>query len=213
MDELKKQFPDIPVLSEESAPKDYSEYKEKPLLWVVDPLDGTTNFKHGFSDYGIGIGLVSFGKPRLGVCYIPSTDSLYHAHTDTEATLNGKPIKTSQTTDLKKTLLCTDWGWDPKDRLKLTEWLPTIAPKVRAIQSRGSAVATISAVADGRVDVYLQPGLKPWDMAAPSIIVTQAGGIVTAPDGSEWDIFNPDFLAANNKILHKQIVELVLKAK
>lgn len=206
---MKKQLPEPPLLTEETAPTDYSSLESAEQLLVIDPIDGTMNFKRGKHDFGIGIALVNKGNPIIGVSVLPMYDEVYYADINTQTTCNGKPVETSLVTDLSQALFCTDWAYNPADRTQCHTWLKSILSKTRAIQSPGSAVANLSFVASGKIDVYLQAGLKPWDVAAPSILIRQAGGIVTAPDGGDWDVFNPDILAACTPALHKQVLDLI----
>lgn len=206
---LRKYFPRIPILSEETAADNYSSLKKEGALFVIDPIDGTKNFKQGKHDFGIGIAMVRYGISILGVVSIPMYNELYYADANTLTTLNGKPVKTSSVADLSKALFCTDWAYNINDRRTCLEWLSLIYPQVQAIQSPGSAVANLAFIASGKVDVYLQAGLKPWDVASASIIIRQAGGIVTTPNGGDWDVFNPDILAACTPALHKQVLDLI----
>lgn len=209
IESLQRQLPGIPLLTEETASEDYSSLKSAEQLLVIDPIDGTMNFKRGKHDFGIGIALVNRGQPIIGVAKVPMYDELYYADINTPTSLNGKIVTTGNVTDLSNALFCTDWAYKPDDRRQCHEWLKVILPEAQAIQSPGSAVANLAFIASGKVDVYLQAGLKPWDVAAAGIIIRQAGGIVTAPDGGEWDVFNPDILAACTPALHKQVLDLI----
>ncbi len=206
---LQQQYPTLPILGEEASPKDYSSFKELDNLWIIDPLDGTVNFSRGNANFAISIGLVDQGIPKLGVIYAPITNDLYWAQAEKkEAFLNGKPIHVSTTKDLNETVLACDWGWVLEQRLDVVRWLGNIATHVRQIKCMGSAVADLASLARGRIDIYLHSGLKPWDVAASSLLIEKAGGKVTTPAGDKWDVFQSEMLASNN-ILHSKILELL----
>lgn len=209
---IKKHYPSCPILTEESAPDDYSTYKDKENLWVVDPLDGTINFSRGHPHFSISVGLVDKGVSRFGIVSIPMEDKLYWVQADQDqAFLNDKPLHVSSTADLKTTVLATDWGWVPEGRLKVVSWLGSIANQVRQIKSMGSAVADLASLAEGKIDVYIHSGLKPWDVAVSSLLIEKAGGKITTPTGEPWNVFNPDMLATNG-ILHDKILTLINKS-
>jgi myo-inositol-1(or 4)-monophosphatase len=206
---IRQRFPQCEVLTEETAPKDYSSLKEVSNLWVVDPLDGTINFSRGTPHFSISVGLVDRGISRLGVVYDPNGNSLYWAQEDRDgAYLNDRKLRVSGTANLLETVIACDWGWDLQERLKLVKWLGSIAPEVRQIKSMGSAVLDLARLADGKVDTYIHSGLKPWDTAASSLLIEKAGGKITTPEGEKWNVFNPQMLATNG-ILHDKLLELI----
>lgn len=206
---IRRQYPQTNFLTEETAPDDYSQFKSVENLWVIDPLDGTVNFSRKHPHFAISIGLVDKGMPKLGLVYIPMTNDLYWAQADQEgAFLNGKPIQVSSTDNLEESVLACDWAWGLEKRLNVVKWLGNISTHVRQIKSMGSAVADLAGLAEGRIDVYLHSGLKPWDVAASSLFIEKAGGKITTPEGKPWDVFNPDMLASNG-ILHEKIINLI----
>lgn len=208
---LKKQYPQSFLLTEETAPKDYSSLKDLDNLWIIDPIDGTVNFARGNRHFAISVGLVDKGISKLGIVYLPMEDNLYWAQADKEeAFLNGKPVKVSSTEKLEETVFGCDWGWEPEERLKLIKWLDSIVPRVRQIKCANSAVAESASLSNGKIDVYLISGIKPWDIAASSLFIEKAGGKITTPTGGKWDVFNPEMLATNG-ILHDKILGLLSK--
>lgn len=207
---IKKKYPQTQFLTEETAPSDYLSLKETENLWVIDPLDGTVNFSRKNPHFAISISLVNKGVSKFAIVYVPMSGELYWAQEDKDnAYLNGESIQVSKTHDLKETTLGCDWGWDLEKRLNVVDWLKNICTHVRQIKSMGSAVADLASLAEGKIDVYLCSGLKPWDVAASSLLIRKAGGKITTPTGGEWDIFNPDILASNG-ILHREILDLVI---
>lgn len=211
LESIRRRYPQDEILTEETAPKDYSALKEAENVWIIDPLDGTVNFSRHHPHFAISVGLINKGVPQLGVVYLPIEDKLYWAQADrNEVFLNGKPIKVSSTSSLKETVFGCDWGWNLKTRLTLVKWLEKINTFVRQIKCMGSAVADLASLADGSIDIYLHSGLKPWDVAASSLFIEKAGGKITTPTGGKWDVFNPEMLATNG-ILHDKILGLLSK--
>lgn len=209
LESIRRQFPACNILTEETAPDDYSSFRQLDNLWVIDPLDGTVNFSRHNPHFAISVGLVSKGVSQMGVVYLPIENKLYWAEADQDgAFLNDKPIKVSTTGDLKETVFCCDWGWNLETRMMLVKWLGRVNESVRQIKCMGSAVSDLASLADGSVESYLHSGLKPWDVAASALFIEKAGGKITTPSGGKWDIFNPEMLATNG-VLHDQILELI----
>lgn len=209
VEQIKKQYPKTHFLTEETAPTDYSSLRDASDLWVIDPLDGTTNFSRKHPNFAISIGLVDKGVPRLGVVHIPMTGDTYWAQADQEGAFrNGEPIQVSSTDNLGASVIACDWAWGLEKRLNVVRWLGNISTYVRAIKSMGSAVADLASLAGGQIDAYMHSGLKPWDVAASALLIEKAGGKITTPTGANWDVFNPDILASNG-ILHERLVNLL----
>ncbi|MBI2404646.1 inositol monophosphatase [Candidatus Gottesmanbacteria bacterium] len=207
--EIAKKFPHFQFLTEETAPEDYISLSTVSNLVIIDPLDGTTNFSRRNPNFAISFALAEKGSPRVGVVYVPMTSQIYWAQEDRGgAYLNDQQIHVSNTSDLKKVVLACDWGWDLTKRMNVHRWLGNVLPHVRAVKSMGSAVADLASLAAGNIDVYMHAGLKPWDVAASSLFIQKAGGMVTSPDRGPWDIFNPDMIASNG-ILHDRILSLI----
>lgn len=204
-----KKYPKIPFLTEESAHRDLAGFKNLENLWVIDPLDGTVNYSRGHPNFAISVAFVNKGVTKLGVVYIPVTKETYWAQVNlNQSFLNGKPISVSKVDDLRKSSFICDWVPEVKERKVMLRWLEKIAPHVRQIKSMGSAVSDIVSLAAGVIDVYINPGLKPWDLAAASLIVQKAGGTITTSEGKTWDIFNPNAIITNG-ILHNHILSLI----
>ncbi len=202
-------YPHTLLLTEETAPQDYSEFKNLENLWVIDPLDGTVNYSRGHPNFAVSAAMVSKGVSKVGIVYVPATKETYWAQEDVEQPfLNDKPICVSKVDNLKESSFVCDWVTNVKEREVMIHWLGEIAPHVRQIKSMGSAVSDIASLADGRIDAYLNPGLKPWDLAAASLIVQKAGGVITTPEGEAWDIFNPRAVITNG-ILHDRILNII----
>ncbi len=209
IENIAKKYSQSNFLTEETAPKDYFFLKDKENLWVIDPLDGTTNFSRKHPNFAISIALVDKGKAKLGVVYLPMQNETYWAQEDKKgAFLNGRKINVSRIDSLRETTIACDWSWDLAKRKNVVSWIGKSVDSVRQIKSMGSAVADIASLAKGQIDAYMYSGLKPWDVAAASIITQKAGSQITTPTGEKWNIFNPDILITN-KILHPKILKLL----
>lgn len=208
---LAQKFPQVKILTEETAKKDYSKLVNEENLWVIDPLDGTTNFSRGRPHFGISIAFVSKGFPRLAIVYLPMQDEIFTATNRSKTLLNGKEIRVSKTNKLQSAWIESGFSWDMQKRAEFSEkWIPPLTQHVRAFTMSGSAVFDMAKVAQGQIDAFIYCGIKPWDQAATGLFIQQAGGIITASDGKPWNVFEEDILATNGSI-HKQILELIRK--
>lgn len=206
---LLERFPTTKFLTEETAPEDFLSLKDVENLWVIDPLDGTGNFSRGHPNFAISIALVSKTVTLLGVVFTPVDQKLYWAQADLNtAILNDQPIRVSDVSDLSKAVFLCDFYPIPELRIKMRQTITRVESDVRQIKAMGSAVADLCQIAEGKADAYIQPGLKPWDVAAASLIISKAGGRITRLDGRDWDVFTPDIFASNN-LLHTTILKLV----
>lgn len=207
--EISKKFPNHQFLTEETAP-DYNNpgilenLKNQEFLWMIDPLDGTGNFSTHDPHFAISVALASAGQPILAATYAPMFDELYLASTNKPfAICNGEKVEVSQNDDLKKAIVRVDWSWDLKRRPAMARIIQELSDKVRFVLIKGSAALDLSRLARGDYDAYIHMGLKPWDVAAASLIVEKAGGVVTTPDDKPWNIFTPEIFASNPRIRNK----------
>ena len=202
---ISESFPDHGILAEEGT----SINGGSPYQWIIDPLDGTTNFAHGFPMFAVSIGLVKDGEILLGVIYDPLRDELFSAKKDGGATMNGHSIKVSETSQLDKSLVATGFPYDVKtsSRNNLNNFNRVIM-EVRALRRPGAAAIDLAYVACGRLDGFWEQRLKPWDMAAGALIVSEAGGIVTDMKGKPLDLFGETCCAGNPQI-HRQLLDLL----
>lgn len=198
------------ILAEESG---ISHHKDADYCWIIDPLDGTTNFAHGFPCYSVSIGIEHQGAMIAGVIYDPSHDELFVAERGAGATLNGKPIRVSVIADLEKALLVTGFPYDVRERMSYYSpaWEAFLA-KSQGVRRLGSAAIDLAYVACGRLDGFWEWGLNPWDCAAGWLLIAEAGGKLTKTDGSQFDITKPDLLGSNS-LLHEQMVAVLDEVK
>jgi myo-inositol-1(or 4)-monophosphatase len=217
LEEIHKKFPTHCVLSEECGD---SGDKSSDCRWIIDPIDGTTNYAHGYSFFAVSIGFEIKGELIAGVVNAPYLKELFSAGKGLGAHLNGKPISVSKTADLETSLLAT--GFTYKNRGLNLPNFEYFLYNSQGIRRCGSATLDLCSVACGRLDGYWEFGLKPWDMAAGALIVREAGGLVTAMDGTPLKLEGKSMIAANPAI-HKhmchffrgqpQLQELIHEAK
>jgi len=197
---INKRFPDHLILAEESG---HCGNEKSKYLWAIDPLDGTTNYAHGYPEVAVSIGLLIDGSPQVGVVYNPLRNELFKAAKGLGATLNDQSISVSQTTDLAQSLLVTGFAYDRR----LTEdnnygEFCYLTHLTQGVRRSGSAASDLASVACGRLDGYWERGIKPWDMAAGIVLVAEAGGKISAYDQSPLIINSGRILATNGKIHH-----------
>jgi myo-inositol-1(or 4)-monophosphatase len=202
---IRRAFPDHAILAEESgASAQKSEHR-----WIIDPLDGTTNFAHGFPAFCVSIAYEYRGRVQYGVVFDALHKDLFTARRGKGAKLNGESIHVSKAKALATSLLATGFPYDRRERRRfyLAFW-EQMMTRVEGIRRAGSAALDLASVACGRLDGFWEFGLKPWDVAAGSLLVTEAGGTVTNRDGTPLDIASAQILATNNRI-HKVIAQVL----
>ncbi len=205
---IHEHFPSHAILGEESgAHAITSEYK-----WIIDPLDGTTNFTHGLPIYCVTIGIEHNGEIIAGVIYDPNADELFTAEKGKGAFLNGKKISVSSNDTLINSLLVTGFPYNIKENPEnVVEHFVNFLPVAQAVRRLGSAALDLAYVACGRFDGYWEVFLHPWDKAAGILLVKEAGGMVTnfSNDGNNI-IYNPNTLATNG-LIHSQMLDVIHK--
>jgi myo-inositol-1(or 4)-monophosphatase len=198
-------FPDHDILTEESPFKG----KGSPWRWIIDPLDGTTNYLHGFPFFSVSIGLEGEGEIRLGVVYYPVLDELFLAEKGRGAFLNGNRISVSRTDVLNRSFLGTGFPYDVHEYVDFyLLYFRQFIAKSFAIRRPGSAAIDLCYLAAGRFDGFWELKLRPWDVAAGSLIITEAGGKVTDFKGKPFNIYSGEILASNGWI-HEQMLEAI----
>jgi myo-inositol-1(or 4)-monophosphatase len=206
--EIGRRYPDHGILSEESAAKN----EQATVRWIIDPLDGTTNYAHGFPFFCVSIALEKEGVVVLGVIYDPTRDDLFFASRAGGAYLNGKKLHVSPVNDLSRSLLGTGFPYDirvsPDNNLN---FFNVMAKKAQAIRRAGAAALDLAYLAAGRFDGFWELKLKPWDTAAGSLLVEEAGGVVTDMAGGRWNLYSPG-LVASNALIHEQMMDVFRQA-
>ena len=202
-------YPDHGILAEESAEPCFPAAAEgHPYTWLVDPLDGTTNYCRHYPSFAVSIALSHRGEVILGVVYDPLRDQMFTAQHGQGARLNGQRLHVSPVRVLAHTLVGFDWARRPEDRLEVARLVAGIAPEIGTMRTSGSAALGLCYVAAGWIDAYLHLSLKPWDAAAGSLIVQEAGGRVTDLGGHPWRLDSPRCLASNG-LVHDKILSIV----
>jgi len=195
---IRARFPMHRFLAEEQG---HVEPSPSPYLWVIDPLDGTTNFAHGYPAYCVSIGLEYQGRCILGVVVDPSRDELFTAAEGSGAQLNGQTISVSETSILSTSLLVTGFAYDIRETARNNlDHFAKFALKAQGLRRTGSAALDLCYVAAGRFDGFWEVRLNPWDMAAGSVIVQQAKGQLTDFSGAELSIYGQELVASNGHI-------------
>lgn len=207
VEQINTNFPRHAILAEESGASLIDQSHE--YRWVIDPLDGTTNFAHGYPCFCVSIGLEKIGAGvLLGVIYDPTRDEMFAAEKGAGATLNGRPIHVSEVSDLNRALLVTGFPYNLKKREQFVELFGKFVLNAQAVRRDGSAAIDLAYIACGRFDGFWEDGLNAWDTAAGTLLVTEAGGKVTHYDGANYDVHQPQMLATNN-ILHDAMLKIL----
>ncbi|MCZ6514135.1 MAG: inositol monophosphatase family protein [Nitrospinae bacterium] len=204
---IKKQFPDHAFLAEESGATE----GDADHLWIIDPLDGTVNYAHGYPCYCVSIGYQRKGEVVVGVVYNPCLDELFVAEKGRGATLNGKAIAVSPATELKKSLLATGFAYDINESTNNNlDHFENFIKACQAIRRPGSAAMDLCYTAMGRFEGFWELKLHPWDYAAGWLMVEEAGGQVTRFDGSPFQMGDRSVLVSNGHI-HQAMVDVLQK--
>ena len=200
-------FPNHGILAEESGEIEGSE----DYRWIIDPLDGTTNYAHGYPCFCISIAVEYEGEILYGAIYDPMREELFTAEKGGGAHLNEKAITISSTQDLNRSLLCTGFPYDVRDDID-NNIIPfrNFLLKAQAVRRDGSAALDLCYIAAGRFDGFWEQKLHPWDVAAGSLLVTEAGGTMSTFKGEKFSIYANEIVASNGKI-HPQMVEILRK--
>jgi myo-inositol-1(or 4)-monophosphatase len=202
---LEKKFPNHSILAEE----DLSIEKEKELLWLIDPLDGTTNFAHSLPVFSVSIAFFQAGKPVVGIVYAPILEEMFHAVANSGAFLNREIITVSREIDLGNSVLATGFPYDCRESKQNNLGnFSRFLVKARAIRRWGVASIDLAYTAAGRFEAFWEPRLKPWDTAAGMLLVQEAGGKVTDYSGNPYNPFMQEILATNSYI-HEQMLNVI----
>ena len=205
---IRRNFPGHGILSEESP----AILDGSSMRWIIDPLDGTTNYAHGYPVFCVSIALEKEGKMILGVIYDPTRQDTFLAVRGEGAYLNGKKLAVSKTPDLNRSLLATGFPYDIRESKENNlNYFKGMAKEVQAIRRAGAAALDIAYVAARRFDGFWELKLQPWDTAAGCLLVEEAGGKITDIMGSPWNILSPNILVSNGRI-HEQMIAVFQRA-
>jgi myo-inositol-1(or 4)-monophosphatase len=200
-DFIRRQWPTHDLVGEEGARRETgSEYR-----WYIDPLDGTTNFAHGFPVFCVSLGLMRRDECVAGLIYDPTRDECFAAEKGSGATLNGQRIRVSQTTELKRSLLATGFPSFKRHQNPNIFFYHQLSLRSHGLRRPGAAALDLTTVAAGRIDGYWEFNLNPWDTCAGVLLVREAGGLVTCFDGSPWLLDSRQTLASNG-LIHQELL-------
>jgi len=207
IERIRSYYPKHAILAEESG-EAVIKGGDPSWKWIIDPLDGTTNYAHGYPCFCVTIALEHDGEIVLGVTFDPTRDELFAAERGRGATLNGKPIRVSPTEKLGDSLIVTGFPYDFKQKPNFARHLTDFLFHSRGVRRDGSAAIDMAYVACGRFDGFWEEGLNPWDVAAGTLLIEEAGGVVTYYDGSKYSIYQPPICASNGAI-HSQMLDVL----
>ncbi len=198
-------YPDHAFIGEEQASGSYPT-RSNQLAWVVDPLDGTTNYVHGYPNYAVSVAIARGLRVLAGVVYDPLRDECFAAAAGQGAWCNAARLKTSAANKLADSLVAVSLPArvqrDSPDLLDFVE----VVQVCQAVRRSGSAALNLAQVACGALDAFWATHIHPWDVAAGVLLIREAGGVVTARDGGEFDLWNPHFVAAAGPQLHAELL-------
>ncbi|MBI5030978.1 MAG: inositol monophosphatase [Chloroflexi bacterium] len=209
---LLARFPNDQFLSEEGDAVErqqlwaMADESDHLALWVVDPLDGTTNYSRNLYPFTTSIAMYQAGKVQVGVVYDPISKELYAAERGRGAWLNGKLIRVSGKTNFEDSVVGTEWARSPQVRRRTAKIFSRLTEVAMTARVFGSAAISLSYIAAGRLDGYFHLSLSPWDVAAAALIIEEAGGKVTNPHGQPWSVHSKEFVASNGK-LHGKLLK------
>jgi myo-inositol-1(or 4)-monophosphatase len=207
IDRIRSHYPQHSILAEESGEAVIIGGANK-WKWIVDPLDGTTNFAHGYPCFCVTLALENEGRIVIGVTYDPTRNELFAAEKGQGASLNNKPIRVSAAQKLADSLIVTGFPYDFKQRENFARHLTTFLLQSRGVRRDGSAAIDMAYVACGRFDGFWEEGLNPWDVAAGLLLIEEAGGRVSYYDNSPFSIYTPPICASNGTIHDEMIAVL-----
>jgi myo-inositol-1(or 4)-monophosphatase len=208
LDIIARHYPDHAILAEESGY--LGDQTANPYLWAIDPLDGTTNYAHGYPVACVSVGLMIEGIPQVGAIYNPFRQELFRGAKGLGATLNRRPIRVSQTATLEKSLLVSGFAYDRRETLdnNYAEFCH-LTHLTQGVRRSGSAALDLADVACGRLEGYWERGIKAWDIVAGVVILEEAGGMVTSYDNNPLDIPSGRILATNG-FIHQELSRSLL---
>jgi myo-inositol-1(or 4)-monophosphatase len=196
LDEIRAAFPHDPIVSEEAS----SERVDASRYWAIDPLDGTTNFAHGYPVYAVSIALVDESRPSVGVVAVPALGEVFVAERGEGAWLGDRRLRVSVEANLARAFLVTGFPYDVRTTHgNLREWSAFVT-RALAVRRDGAAAVDLAYVAAGRFDGFWESSLNAWDVLAGTLLVEEAGGRVSNYAGGQADPFGGEFLASNGRI-------------
>ena len=206
IERIKSYYPKHSILAEESGMAVVD--GNSTWKWIIDPLDGTTNFAHCYPCFCVTLALEHEGNIVVAVTYDPTRNELFAAEKGNGATLNNKKIRVSETEKLSESLLVTGFPYDFKRKEDFARHLTTFLLNARGVRRDGSAAIDMAYIACGRFDGFWEEGLNPWDMAAGGLLIEEAGGQITDYKGEPFSIYQPP-MCASNGLIHGEMLQVL----
>lgn len=202
IERIRSHYPRHAILAEESGVSEGTTPipGESEWKWIIDPLDGTTNYAHGYPCFCVSIGVERAGRIEIGVVYDPMRNEMFAAERGHGATLNERRIRVSEVDDLNRAMLCTGFPYNVRERPDFARAFTNFTMQAQAVRRDGSAAIDLAYVACGRFDGFWEDGLNPWDVAAGILLIEEAGGRVTDYRNAPLDIYTPKVLASNGLV-------------
>jgi myo-inositol-1(or 4)-monophosphatase len=209
IDRIRSYHPQHGILAEESGE---AVLKGKPSewKWIIDPLDGTTNYAHGYPCFCVSIALERAGQLEVGVVYDPMRDEMFAAERGRGATLNDRKIRVSTVEQLSGAMVCTGFPYNVRERPDFARDFTNFTMNAQAVRRDGSAALDLAYVACGRFDGFWEDGLSPWDIAAGALLILEARGRITNFNDQPLDIYNEQVLASNG-LIHDAMMHVLRK--
>ncbi|MCA9077178.1 MAG: inositol monophosphatase [Planctomycetaceae bacterium] len=182
---------------------------DSPYRWIIDPLDGTSNYVHGFPYYAVSIGVEEDGVMVAGAVYDPSRDEMFSAAAGEGTTLNDRPVRVSSQKNLSEALCMASLPVKTTREHPAVQTFLRVLEAAQHVQRTGSAALNLASVAAGRVEAFWSASLMPWDMAAGVLLVHEAGGRVTKTSGDVFAVDEPDLLVSNGSPLHDELIRIL----
>ena len=207
IERIRSHYPKHSILAEESG-EAVSLGGTSLWKWIIDPLDGTTNYAHGYPCFCVSIGLEHEGALEIGVVYDPMRNEMFAAERGQGTTLNDRRIHVSEVFELSKAMLCTGFPYNVRERPDFAREFTIFTMNAQAVRRDGSAALDLAYVACGRFDGFWEDGLNAWDVAAGALLIREAGGRVTNYKNERLDIYTKKVVASNG-LVHDQILALL----
>jgi myo-inositol-1(or 4)-monophosphatase len=208
IERIKSYYPRHAILAEESDASGIVHEGRSEWKWIIDPLDGTTNYAHAYPCFCVSIALERDGKIELGVIYDPLREETFAAERGEGATLNGRRIRVSEIDDLNRAMLCTGFPYNVRELGDFARHFYNFIMHAQAVRRDGSAALDLAYVACGRFDGFWEEGLRAWDVAAGVLLIEEAGGRVSNYDGASFSIYKPPILASNG-LVHEAMMRVL----
>lgn len=208
IDRIRSHYPLHGILAEESGEAVLEGRPKSDWKWIIDPLDGTTNYAHGYPCFCVSIAVEHAGTLEIGVVYDPMRDEMFAAERGHGATLNERRIRVSNVEELNRAMMCTGFPYDVRTRPDFARAFTNFTLHAQAVRRDGSAALDLAYVACGRFDGFWEDGLNAWDVAAGAILITEAGGRITNYENQQLDIYTKKVVASNGRV-HNAMLNLL----